>query len=168
MTTGRVPAGFLALLIAGTASVVGAAPQGGTTACDAAQPVNVLSVVGPMVGSHPAWLVDGSSRWTGSASPIKTLWVLAQPTAGIEISGRRRGGSEVATFQRGSEPPTDRLTVADPKRDSVKPGGASADVLQAHAFIPSLVFYPVPGCWEFTVVSVGVRSRIVRNLEARP
>jgi len=138
-------------------------------ACVATPVENVLSVVGPMRGQRPAWLVDdGSGRWAGAATPTKTLWVLAQPARRVEITGRLRGSAKPVRFQRSSGPLTEKLEIEDARRESVYPGGAQRDVLQAYAFISSQVFYSEPGCWEFTVVVAGVPHRIVRPVEERP
>ena len=63
---------------------------------------------------------------------------------------------------------TPMLVVEESVRESVIPGGATADVLRAYAFIMSHVFYPVPGCWEFTVGIGSKRHKIVRNIEPSP
>jgi hypothetical protein len=132
-------------------------------ACVATPVETVLSVVGPMRGQHPAWLVDdGSGRWEGAESPTKTLWVVAQPAPRVSITGRLRGSTKPARFQRGSGAVTEKLEVEDPRRESVRPGGAQQDVLQAYAFISSQVLYAEPGCWEFTVVVCDELHRIVR------
>lgn len=142
-------------------------PRGQAT-CESARPISLLSVVGPMLGSHPAWLVDGSASWMGAGVPVKTLWVVAQSNQRIEIAGRLRGGSETARFRRGSDTIADTLIIENPRRESVIPGGATADLLREYAFIPSHVFYPVPGCWEFTVSISGAQHRLVRSVETRP
>lgn len=135
-------------------------------ACVATPVENILSVVGPMRGQRPAWLVDdGSGRWVGAESPTKTLWVVAQPAPRVVVTGRLRGSTKPARFQRGSGVATEKLEVEDPRRESVRPGGAERDVLQAYAFISSQVFYAEPGCWEFTVVVGDEPHRIVRPVE---
>jgi len=139
----------------------------GVASCEATPPVSMLEVVGPMAGTHPAWLVDGSASWSASTTPIKTLWVFAQSDHGFEVTGRRQGGSETARFRTGNGQIKDTLTVVDLRRETVRPGGAGAEVLQRYAFIPSHVYYPVAGCWEFTLVSAGETHRIVKNLEER-
>src|SRR5436190_11293678 len=60
-----------------------------------------LSVVAPMTGSHPVWLVDGSSgQW--DSRPVKTLWVLSHDVAGsLRIEGRRLDGPGLIAFQDG-------------------------------------------------------------------
>lgn len=168
MTSTRVWVGFMATFVA--SSAFPSVPQlpRDTSACNATPSVQMLSVVGSMAGAHPVWLVDGAARWVEPTTPVKTLWVFAQPTQGVQVTGRRRGGVEIARFQRGGEPVTDRLAITNPTRASVRPGGASADVLKNYAFITSHVFYPVAGCWEFTVVTAGATHDIVRSVVAEP
>lgn len=159
---------FLAMIAFGLARPLAAQPRI-ERACVATPRENVLSVVGPMRGQRPAWLVDdGSGLWAGAGSSTKTLWVLAQPTGRVEITGRLQGSAKAARFQRGSGTLTEKLEVEDPRRESVRPGGAQTDLLQAYAFISSQVFYPEPGCWEFTVVVADVPHRIVQSVEERP
>ena len=121
-------------------------------------------VVGPMVGARPAWLVDGSTTWR-SSEPVKTLWVLLRTSEEVRIRGRRLDGPGALALLRGDDPPADILLIANPARQSVIPGGAPAAIMRDFAFIPSYVFYPSPGCWEFTV-RIGDREvRIVRDLK---
>ena len=162
---------FLSLLLLPALSV--GQPSGGPAsvmapACEPTPGQDVLSVVGPMAGSWPAWVVDGSDTWHGATHPAKTLWVVAQLGQRVEITGRLLNGAAVAQFSRGSGPATPTLVVDDPLRESVRPGGATAEVLRAYAFIMSHVFYPVPGCWEFTVGIGSKRHKIVRNIEPSP
>lgn len=158
---------LVAPLTVGSARQNARAEQG-PGACESTPRERVLSVVGPMSGSDPVWFVDGSVPWPGADDPVKTLWVFVQSNQRIEITGRLRNGSETARFLRGSGAAGASLVIADPGRESVRPGGATAEVLRHYAFIPSLVFYPVAGCWEFTVVVGGESHRLVRNVEARP
>jgi hypothetical protein len=117
-----------------------------------------------MVGRHPVWLVDGSDRWRGATHPVKTLWVVARTSRRVQIAGHRLDGAGAAGFRRGSSAVTRTLVVEDPSRASVIPGGATSELLRAYSFIPSYVFYPSPGCWEFTV-RVGDESfRITREI----
>ena len=137
--------------------------QGAPDSCEASAARNLLSVIAPMRGSQPAWLVDGDGPWSGPDAPVKTLWVIALPNQRLEITGRRRGGTETARFRRGADGISDSLVIEDPRRESANPGGATADVLRDYAFIPSHVFYPEAGCWEFTVRASGARHRIVQT-----
>ena len=57
--------------------------------------------------------------------------------------------------------PSEVLTISNPAKESAIPGGASVDVMQAYAFIPSHLFYPTPGCYEFTVKTGSEEVRIV-------
>lgn len=155
------------LLVLVLPALAGAQPSLPASAAAAScQPTPVrdsLTVVGPMVGSRPAWLV-GWDQTYGLANPVKTLWVVAQSSQRVEITGRLLNGSDVAQFRRGTGPITSNLVVEDLARESVIPGGATADVLRDYAFIPSHVFYPTPGCWEFTVAIGDEKHRIIRRI----
>jgi hypothetical protein len=160
--------GLLALIPLGPGQPLAVQPNG-EPACPATRVENVLSVVGPMRGQRPAWLVDdGSGRWGGAESPAKTLWVFADSARPIEITGRLRGSTKAARFQRAAGTVTEKLEIENPQRESIRPGGAPNDVLHAYAFISSHVFYAEPGCWEFTVVVGDVPHRIIRPVEERP
>src|SRR3954470_7505155 len=93
-----------------------------------------LSVVGGMVGSHPVWLVDGSNgHWDKRL--VKTLLVLSRDVAGsLRIEGRRLDGPGFVAFQDGLEgAPTNALVIPNPWQRTVKPGGASPDVMRSYA-----------------------------------
>jgi hypothetical protein len=120
-------------------------------------------VVGPMLGMRPVWLVDGSATWS-SGEPVKTLWVLSRTWEVVRIGGRRLDGPGALTLRRGDDPPADMLVMANPTKQSVTPGGAPPNVMRAYIFLPSHVFYPSPGCWEFTVHVGPEEIRIVRDL----
>lgn len=168
MSSTRVWDGFMAMLLASSAFSSVPQPPGGPASCIATPSVQMLPVVGSMAGAHPAWLVDAAARWVAPTAPVKTLWIFAQPIQGVQVTGRRRGGAEIARFQRGRDPITDSLAITNPTRESASPGDASADVLKNYAFITSHVFYPMAGCWEFTVVTAGATHHIVRSMIAEP
>jgi hypothetical protein len=127
----------------------------------------VPEVVGPMVGASPVWLVDASATWR-SGVPVKTLWVLLRTSEEVRIRGRRLDGPGALTFGRGDPPSADTLVIANPAKESAIPGGAPTSVMRDYAFLPSLVFYPSPGCWEFTV-RIGEReAHVVRDLKPAP
>jgi hypothetical protein len=48
-------------------------------------------------------------------------------------------------------PISQEMVIEDPRRESVLPGGGSRDLLDVYAFIPSYVFYPQRGCYQFDV-----------------
>jgi hypothetical protein len=81
------------------------------------------------------------------------------------ISGHRLDGPGILKLRRGNDPPSTDLIVADPARESVIPGGASPQLMRKYAFLPSHVFYPGPGCWEFQVHQGEQDVRIVRELK---
>ena len=135
------------------------------TACPQSPTQDLLpGVVGPMVGRRPAWMVDGSAPWRAS-EPVKTLWVLLRTSAEVRIEGRRLDGPGELKLRRGDVRPADLLVIANPAQQSVIPGGASPDIMRAYAFLPSHVFYPSPGCWEFTVHIGDETVRIIRDLK---
>lgn len=138
-----------------------------TEDCRTSPTRDVLDVVGPMTGRRPVWLVDADSRWKDATYPVKTLWVVTRTDRRLLIAGRRLDGPGTATFGRGSEPSAATLEVDDPARRSVRPGGATPDVLRAYAFIPSHVYYPSPGCWEFTVRIGDDSFTVVRRIEGQ-
>lgn len=141
---------------------------------DVAAPACVVSpvasrlpaLVGPMHGAGVAWLADdGIVEWRGADTPVKTLWILERRAGPVRITGRQLDGRGVATFQRDAGPPAAALVIDDPVTWSARPGGASAVDLRAHVFLPSSVFYPSAGCWEFTVRIGDAETRIVRQLD---
>jgi hypothetical protein len=109
------------------------------------------SILGPMVGNRPAWIVDGTAgRWQSHG--VKTLWVLSRTTQTVRIEGRRLDGSDILKFRRGqNEAFTDALVIDNPASASVIPGGATSEIMSAYSFIPSNVLYPSPGCWGITI-----------------
>ena len=109
------------------------------------------SVVGPMMGADPAWLVSDSAQWSSADAPVKTLWVVRRTDQPVRITGQRVDGPGTAMFRRGSDEPTESLDVPSAALQSAWPGGASREVTSAYAFLPSHVFYPSPGCWRFEV-----------------
>jgi hypothetical protein len=130
---------------------------------------NLLNdIIAPARGADPAWLVDG---WDGRGkaardTPIKTLWVFK--TAGpVRVQGRELKTGAKARFQHeGMDGPTrEEMVIDNPRRDSVRPFGASPETLSAYSFIPSEVFYPEAGCYQFDIEIDRTRRRIV--LEVR-
>ena len=125
-----------------------------------------LSVVGAMAGSRPVWLVDGSSgHWDKRL--VKTLWVLSRDVAGsLRIEGRRLDGPGLVGFQDGLDgAPANALMIRDPWQRTVKPGGASPEVMRSYAFIPMYLIYPSAGCWELTARLDATEVRIVLELK---
>jgi hypothetical protein len=154
----------LSTIVALAAIVANHGPDG----CVATPAVNVLSVVGPMVGTDPVWIVDGHSRDIGG--PSKTLWVVARTVDGpLRVTGRRLDGAGVLSFQDGYQRPITReLVFENPAKQSVRPGGASAEVMRAYAFLPSYVIYPAAGCWEFTARLGSKEARFTIDLTTPP
>ena len=138
-------------------------PVGAAFSCQPSPTQDLLpGVVAPMTGSSPAWMIDGST-WPGEHEPAKTLWVLRRTSDSVRISGRRLDAPGRARVRRGSDAPSDTLLVANPSKESVTPGGAPPDVMRSYVFLPSHVFYPSPGCWQFTVHIAQEEFRIVRE-----
>ena len=54
------------------------------------------------------------------------------------------------------------MVVDDPWRDSVIPGGATWDLKNRYLFLPSQVYYPNAGCYEFDV-AVGTQHRTITH-----
>jgi hypothetical protein len=122
------------------------------------------AIVGPITGKRPVWLADGSAGvWRGAEEPVKTLWVFSRESArNVRIQGHLLGGVGRTTFRRGLNGPiTDALVIADPAAISVIPGGATPEIMRAHAFVPSYILYPSRGCWGFTIQFGGDETRIV-------
>jgi hypothetical protein len=137
-----------------------------TPSCQPAPVQDLLpDVVAPLVGSSPAWLVDGPATWTSATEPVKTLWMLQRSSEPVSISGHRLDAPGSLKLRRGDDPPTTELVVANPAPESAIPGGARPEILRAYAFLPSHVFYPSPGCWEFRVHQGGYDVNIVRELK---
>jgi hypothetical protein len=133
------------------------------------------SVIGPMTGMRPAWLVDGSGgRWAvdtssgkiTAAQGVKTLWVLSRTTQAVRIDGQRLDGPGTLKFRREQDGPiTDVLVIENPARGSVIPAGATPEIMNAYSFIPSRVFYPTPGCWIYRVHVGGEQVQLVVDLK---
>jgi hypothetical protein len=137
----------------------------GAFSCEPSPTHDLLpNVVAPMTGTPPAWMVDGSPTWSGEREAVKTLWVLRRTSDSVRISGRRLDGPGLARLRRGGDTPSDTLFVANPSKESVTPGGAPQAVMRSYVFLPSHVFYPSAGCWQFTVQIAQEDFRIVRDL----
>lgn len=151
---------LLAILL-GTSVLSAVAPgssgqSAGSRSCVPTPPESLLpaNVLGPMTGKSPVWVVDGSAGvWQGADEPVKTLWVFFRESAkSVRIRGRQLDGSGRPRFRSGiDEPISDALTITDPSETSVVPGGATAEVMKMYAFVPTYVFYPSPGCWQFDI-----------------
>lgn len=139
-------------------------PVGAAFSCKPSPTQDLLpAVVGPMTGTSPVWMVDGST-WQGEREPVKTLWVLRRTSAVVRIVGRRLDAPASARLRRGSDAPSDTLFVANPSEESVIPGAAPPAVMRSYVFLSSHVFYPSPGCWQFTVQIAQEEFRIVREI----
>jgi len=147
------------------ASISPTTVTGRPSPCQQSPTQNLLpELFGPMVGIRPVWLVDGSATWRGD-EPVKTMWVLLRTSAAVRIEGRQLDGPGVLKLRQGDGPPAEMLVIANPANQSVIPGGAPPDIMRAYVFISSNVFYPSPGCWEFTVRIGEEATRIVRDLK---
>jgi hypothetical protein len=111
--------------------------------------------------------VDDAGGWIGPDHPKKTLWVVLRMSEAVRITGRRLDAPGFLTLRRGGDAPGVEFVVSNPARQTVIPAGASAAIMQTYAFLPSHVFYPSPGCWEFTVRTAEKEVRIIRELARR-
>jgi hypothetical protein len=140
--------------------------------CHASPTQDLPEVIGRVVGASPVWQIGGGDSerfdWVRD-EPRKTLWVLLRTSQEMRISGRRLDAPGVLTLTIDGvdSRPTDMVVIPDPGRRSVIPGGASPEIMRTYAFIPSLVFYPSPGCWEFTIRIGSAEHHIVRDLKPR-
>ena len=107
-------------------------------------------IVDRATGIDPAWLAtDNPITWTTLG--MKTLWVF-KVAHQVRVSGREVTTGAVVRFQRGFDNPIyDVMTIDDPRRESVLPGGADPHLLDTFTFHPSAVFYPNPGCYRFQI-----------------
>src|SRR5882724_1153146 len=125
-----VVATFLALSLLGGQSLFPCAPT----------PLNdrLPDVIAAMAGAPPVWLVDGSGGMFDSADTrIKSVWVLSRAASGdLHVEGRRLDAPASLLFQDGPEGrPSPSLTIADPWGKSVRPGGASPEILRSYSFV---------------------------------
>lgn len=138
--------------------------------CNATPRQERLSVIAPMAGEDPVWLVDGSfGLWQTAETPVKSVWVLARDVSGdLVVEGRLIGGMERVLFQSAVDGPRlERLTLEDPTNSSVAPGGATPEVLATYSFVPMYLVYPSAGCWEINVrLGSNTRQIIVEQLPA--
>jgi len=126
---------------------------------------SVPDVAGSVVGSSPAWMTYDGGKLPAEGF-VKTLWIF-QTRWPVRVRGQDLETGAVAQFRRGGVdgPITSEMSIADPFRESVRPGGASRDVLSVYAFIPSFVFYQRPGCYRFDVDIDGAVRKIVIQLK---
>ena len=73
--------GLLLIMLVPAGAWAQSGPLASTASCNPTPIGERLSVVGPMVGSRPAWMV-GSDQTFGSANPVKTLWFWRNPSSG--------------------------------------------------------------------------------------
>jgi hypothetical protein len=85
----------------------------------------------------------------------------------VRIVGHRLDAPGALRWQRQPDSVTNVLVITDPGRTSVIPSGASSAVMRAYSFIPTYVFYPSPGCWEFTIRIGEEEVQIVREMKGR-
>ena len=158
-----VVATFLALSVLSGQSLFTCAP----TPLDDRLP----EVIAVMAGASPIWLVDGSAGlpWPGADTLIKSAWVLSRDAAGdLHVEGRRLDAPGTLLFQDGSEgQPSPVLTITDPwgKGRSVRPGGASPEILRSYSFVMFYLIYPSRGCWEITAQLGMDTVHIVREVK---
>lgn len=138
-------------------------PRCATTAKDLQLP----SVVGPATGLDPVWLIsDGQFPRDISFAGSKTLWIFKTPGR-VRVQGREINTGATTRFQhQGLDGPIgDEMVIDDARRESVLPGGATRDLLEVYAFVPSYVFYPRPGCYQFTIEIEHTTRQIVLEIK---
>jgi hypothetical protein len=125
---------FLALSVLSGQSLFTCAP---TTLDD-----RLPDVIAAMAGAPPIWLVDGSAGlpWPGADALIKSAWVLSRDAAAgdLHVEGRRLDAPGTLLFQDGPDgQPSPVLTITDPwgRARSVRPGGASPEILRSYSFV---------------------------------
>jgi hypothetical protein len=125
-------------------------------------------VIAAMAGAPPIWLVDGSagSLWRGADALIKSAWVLSRDASGdLHVEGRRLDAPGTLLFQDGTNgQPSPALTITDPWGRSVRPGGASPEILRSYSFVMFYLIYPSRGCWEITAQLGTDTVHIVREV----
>lgn len=120
-----------------------------------------------ITGIDPVWVSTGD-EWSGGGGALppggaKTLWIFRTTREPIQVEGRELHSGARTRFQHGGleAPVTETMTISDPWRDSVIPGGQTWDLKNHYLFITSYVFYPSPGCYEFIVERERSSHRIV-------
>lgn len=122
------------------------------------------TVIAPMAGSEPIWLVDASfGHWLAEEKRVTVIWVLSRPVGDqLVVRGRRLDEPIALQFQDPTdEKPTERLVIPNPGKRSVIPGGSTREILGQYAFVMTHVIYPSPGCWEITARLGDDERRIV-------
>ena len=113
-----------------------------------------------VTGITPVW-VSTADHW--STGPTKTLWIFRTTRQPVRIEGRELHSGARTRFQHGEldAPVTETMIISNPWRESVIPGGETWDLKNEYLFIPSYVFYPSQGCYEFNVERERSSHRII-------
>ena len=125
-----------------------------------------LRVVGPMAGSDPIWLVDGSfGTWRGKDAVV-SAWAFSSKAAKaagkFQVTGRRIDAPGVMQFQVGMDgEPSEHGVIKDIRKRSVIPGGSTPEIINDYVFVMMYLIYPSPGCWEITAQLGEHKTRIV-------
>jgi len=109
-------------------------------------------IVGEGAGADPAWVVSGGQTVAWTAHGVKTLWIF-KTRSRVRVIGHEVTTGATLRFQRHglNGPIEDEMTIDNPRRESVLPGGATRELLDTYSFITSSVFYPDPGCYRFDI-----------------
>ena len=109
-------------------------------------------IVGEGAGADPAWVVSGGQTVAWTARGVKTLWIF-KTRSRVRVIGHEVTTGATLRFQRHglNGPIEDEMTIDNPRRESVLPGGATRELLDTYSFITSSVFYPDPGCYRFDI-----------------
>ena len=126
------------------------------------------SIIAPMAGDYPLWLVDVSGPFRGPGMPYNLYWVVARDHPGdLVVTGHRLDGEETASFMAGVyEPLEEQLLIENAHDQGMVPGGASAEIIQQYAFRGGYGLFPAPGCWELVAKMGETERRFV--IELRP
>ena len=125
------------------------------------------------IGRPPVWMfsapVTGAQRLTPGSTPeagFKTIWIVNDGVEGeVKLTGRRLDGPEVAVFPLYERDHTFELDASGERQRDwdrtelvlVPPHGR----LKEHR---TGVFYPIPGCWQFTARTQNETVEIVQYL----
>jgi hypothetical protein len=139
--------------------------------CSSGKPLRLIKTINPVVGQSPVWVTTGAATgtkpilWEGSNNPVQVLWIRDLAVKGPALlSGTLAGGKAKATFAKAALGlPTDRF-----KFDALgdKPESVKDDDLRRYAFHRTYVWFPEPGCYEFTA-RVGSQQSVIRLAAAK-
>ncbi len=112
---------------------------------------------------------SNAGQFRNDEAPEKTVWVVARDLEGeLNVTVRRLDGEGRPAFRRAKRSELVReLTIPFAHREALVPGKVGKDVRKRYAFHGGYVFYPAPGCYEFTATYGGEEVIIVVDMKAR-